>query len=261
MRNILGLLIVILFWSCNAKVKQPEIVQEKESSAPFKVLVLTERGGQHGKFTDAGLKWLAEQSGKMNFEVTEINNTQQVNDECLAQYKVIIQLDYPPYTWTADAEKAFTKYIDEGLGGWIGFHHATLLGEFDGYPMWQWFSDFMGGIRFKNYIAALASGKVQVEDTKHPVMKGVDPSFILTNDEWYTFDKSPRPNVHVLANVDESSYNPASDIKMGDHPVVWVNESKKARNVYFLMGHSNTLFDSKDFTTMFSNAILWASGK
>lgn len=32
-----------------------------------KVLVLTERGGQHGGFTDAGLKWLTDESRKMNF--------------------------------------------------------------------------------------------------------------------------------------------------------------------------------------------------
>ena len=180
---------------------------------------------------------------------------------CYQNYKVVIQLNYPPYTWNETAMAAFVKYIDEGRGGWVGFHHATLLGEFDGYQMWNWFSDFMGGIRFENYIAATASGKVNVEDRNHPVMKGVSTSFVIDGDEWYTFNKNPRPNVHVLATVDESSYTPASDIKMGDHPVVWVNENKKARNVYFLMGHDGILLKNKDFTTMVSNAILWAAGK
>jgi type 1 glutamine amidotransferase len=151
------------------------------------------------------------------------------------------------------------RYIDEGQGGWIGFHHATLLGEFDGYPLWHWFSDFMGGIRFQNYIAEKADGTVRVEDAAHPVMKNVSSSFVIPDDEWYTFDKNPRPNVRVLANVDESTYKPASTVKMGDHPVVWVNPHKAARNVYFLMGHSPKLFDSKDFTTMFTNAIEWTS--
>ena len=117
----------------------------------------------------------------------------------------------------------------------------------------------MGGIRFKNYIAPLATATVNLEDTLHPVMNGVNKSFIIPNDEWYTFDKSPRANVHVLASVDESTYTPYSDIKMGDHPAIWTNQKMKARNIYFLMGHSKTLFDSKDFINMFSNAILWAS--
>ncbi len=64
-------------------------------------------------------------------------------------------------------------------------------------------------------------------------MKDVPASFVVPDDEWYTYDKSPRPNVHVLANVDESSYTPASDIKMGDHPVVWVNESKEGTQCLF----------------------------
>ncbi len=67
----------------------------------------------------------------------------------------------------------------------------------------------------------------------------------------------PRPNVHVLANLDEFTYTPASDIKMGDHPVVWVNENIKARNVYFQIGHSSKLYETEGFTTMSQNAINW----
>ncbi len=226
-----------------------------------KVLVLTERGGQHGGFTDAGLKWLAAEGAKRNFSITEINNAKNITEAYLSQFSLVIQLDFPPYTWPKEAEDAFVKYIEEGHGGWIGFHHATLLGEFDGYPMWQWFSDFMGGVRFNNYIAPLANGTLIVEDKQHPVMKDVPASFVVPDDEWYTYDKSPRPNVHVLANVDESSYTPASDIKMGDHPVVWVNKSKKARNVYFQIGHSSKLYETEGFTTMFRNAIDWTLGR
>jgi type 1 glutamine amidotransferase len=225
----------------------------------FKVLVLTERGGQHGAFTDAALHWLGEKSKEMDFELVEINDTKPMKEEYLSQFKLIIQLDYPPYSWTREAETAFVRYIDEGRGGWIGFHHAALLGDFDGYPMWDWFSDFMGGIRFKNYIPAKADALVKIENPSHPVMKGVSPSFILPSDEWYTFNRSPRPDVNVLASVDESSYSPPSDVKMGDHPVIWSNPFKAARNVYFLMGHSAELFESPDFKIMFRNAIEWAS--
>jgi type 1 glutamine amidotransferase len=248
---------------CNTKGTQTQEnkIGKSANDKPFKALVLTERGGQHGGFTDAGIKWLEAFSEENNFEFTEINNTKQINDEFLSQYSVIIQLDYIPYTWSKEEQDAFIKYIEEGKGGWVGFHHATLLGEFDGFPMWQWFSDFMGGIRFRNYVAALATATVNVEDTEHPVMKDISKSFSIPDDEWYIFDKSPRENVHVLASVDETTYSPDSDIKMGDHPAVWTNPKMKARNVYFLMGHSKTLFDSEDFIKMFSNAILWAAGE
>lgn len=254
----LCLIIAIILLSCNAKSSSKK---GTEAQKPFRALVLSESGGHHVPFSKAGLKWLEEMAAQHNFTFTSVHNTRSMTDDELAKYDLIIQLDYVPYSWT-DAEKAaFEKYIDEGRGGWVGFHHATLLGNFDGYPMWKWFSGFMGGIEYRNYIAELADGTVVVEDKKHPVMKNVNPSFVVPDDEWYIFDRSPRPNVRVLATVDESTYEPDSDIKMGDHPVVWINENKKARNVYFLMGHSPVLFDSDDFKTMFINAILWTAGR
>lgn len=226
----------------------------------FRVLVLTEKGGQHAGFTDAARLWLEKESRTLGFSWTEINHTDSIDETYLKRFDVVVQLDYPPYGWTSQAEKAFILYIDEGRGGWVGFHHATLLGEFDGYPMWQWFSDFMGGIRFQNYIAPLADGTVHVGDARHPVMRGVSDSFVIADDEWYTFDRNPRPHVRVLATVDEASYRPASEIRMGDHPVIWTNEAKAARNVYFLMGHSGKLFDTPDFVRLFRNALVWAAG-
>lgn len=230
-------------------------------TAKFKALVLTERGGLHEGFVVAALAWLQNFSAKQDFEYTIINNTDAVNKQYLSDYQLFIQLNFPPYMWSKEAEEAFIQYIEEGKGGWIGFHHATLLGEFDGYSMWNWFSQFMGGIRFKNYIAERASGTVYVENAEHPVMKGVPSSFTITDDEWYVFDKDPRPNVQVLAHVDEQSYQPPSAIKMGDHPVIWSNNKMKAPNIYFLMGHHENLFKSKAFMTMFGNAILWAADK
>ena len=227
----------------------------------FKALVLAERGDQHEKFVVAALDWLNAFSAANNFEITVINHARDIDDTLLSKYQLIIQLNYPPYNWGDKAMAAFVKYIEEGRGGWVGFHHATLLGEFDGYPMWNWFSGFMGGIRFKNYIAATASGTVNVEDRNHPVMKGVPFSFVIPDDEWYTYNIDPRPNVHILASVDESTYKPVSDIKMGDHPVIWINEKMKARNIYFQMGHGPTLFNSVEFKTMVGNAILWAAEK
>lgn len=226
-----------------------------------KALVLNEGGGQHGPFTAKAMEWLRGYAAANGFAITELRNANPITAGFLDSYAVVIQLDFPPYTWPEAAEKAFESYIDEGKGGWVGFHHATLLGEFDGYGLWQWFSDFMGGIVFKNYIAPLADGTVTVEDAGHPVMAGVPATFTLLDDEWYTYNVSPRPNVRVLASVDEDSYSPASDIRMGDHPVVWVNPSKRARNVYFQFGHSPKLFQSEAFVRLFSNAISWAIGK
>ena len=232
----------------------------QERTPRFRVVALAEHGGIHKPFVDAAKLWLGKFAEENSFAVDYIEDTEKVNDDFLAQYKLFMQLNYPPYNWTDTAKAAFIKYIEEGRGGWIGFHHATLLGEFDGFPIWPWFRDFMGGIRFKNYIATFVSGMVNIEDKNHPAMKGVPSPFVIENEEFYTYDKSPRPNVHVLASVDEKTYTPTTDLKMGDHPVIWTNDHVKARNIYIFMGHHGELFQNAAFTQIVKNSILWAAG-
>lgn len=227
----------------------------------FRVLAIYENGGHHVEYSKRAKIWLNALAAKKDFIIDYIQNTDNIDSAYLSKYQLFIQLDYPPYGWKDKAVKAFEQYIEEGRGGWIGLHHATLLGEFDGFPMWEWFYHFMGDIKFKNYIATFASGEVKVENRQHPIMKGVPQQFLVKQEEWYTYDQSPRNNVKVLASVNENSYQPNGNVKMGDHPVVWTNPKYKARNVYIFMGHSPNLFDNPAYVKLFTNAIFWAAGK
>jgi type 1 glutamine amidotransferase len=228
---------------------------------PFKVIAIAEAGGIHKPFVNAAKVWLQKEAQTYNFTVDYIEDTKLINDSFLAQYKLFIQLNYPPYNWTPTATSAFEQAIERGTIGWIGFHHATLLGEFDGFSMLPWFSRFMGDITFTQYIPTFVTGTVLVEDRVHLAMKGLPRSFKIENEEWYTWNRSPRTNVHVLASVDENTYTPETAIKMGDHPVVWTNEHVKARNIYIFMGHHPELFQDSNFTTLFHNCIIWAAGR
>src|SRR5882724_2030742 len=212
-----------------ANLSQAQPALPGTAAAPkFRVLALAEPGGHHVEFTKAAKPWLKKCGEESGFEVDYITNTASITAAFLARYQLVLQLDFVPYGWKPEAMAAFKAYIEEGRGGWVGLHHATLLGDFDGYPMWPWFSDFMGTIKFTNYIPKFTSGTVRVEDKAHPCMKEVPESFIIPKEEWYTYDRSPRTNVHVLASVDEATYSPASTMKMGDHPVIWSNEHMAA---------------------------------
>jgi len=252
--SAMWLFILLLVCAATAKAAVAE-----QGTTKFRVIAIAESGGIHQPFVDAAKIWLNKLASENNFAVDYIENTDKIDDAFLSRYQLFIQLNYPPYNWTPTAQAAFVKYIEEGRGGWIGFHHATLLGEFDGFQMWPWFSNFMGGIRFTGYISTFADGAVTVEDNAHPVMKGVKTPFLISQEEWYTWDKSPRPNVHVLASVNENTYTPDTKIKMGDHPVIWTNEHYKARNIYIFMGHHPDLFQNPAFTTIFKNSIFWAA--
>ena len=230
---------------------------KKATLPPRKVLVLAERGGLHEPFTATGLQWLEDNKERFNMQLVVLNTAENIPQGELGNYHLVLQLNHPPYAWSKEAQLDFQDYINRGVGNYIGFHHASLLGEFDGYGMWQWFSDFMGGVRYENYIADKCDATVQVEDRLHPVMNDIPGTFVIEDDEWYTYNKDPRRNVHVLAHVDESSYTIKTNIKMGDHPVIWTNPSKGARNVYFQFGHSKLLFDNPVFVKMFENALNW----
>ena len=231
----------------------------RASVSKFKVLALAEPGGHHVEFTKAAKPWLTKCGNENGFEVDYVTNTVTITETFLAKYQLVLQLDFVPYGWKPQAMAAFKDYIEKGRGGWVGLHHATLLGNFDGQPIWPWFSDFMGSIKFKNYIPKFSSGTVRVEEKGHPCMKGVPESFVISKEEWYTYDRSPRTNVHVLASVDEATYSDPSAVRMGDHPVIWTNERMAARNVYIFMGHGPWLLENEAFTTIFRNAILWAA--
>lgn len=235
--------------------------QQNTGNPAFNALVLYENRGHHLAFTNAAIPWLNQLAAEKNFSIDYLTKVDSIDEDLLKKYQVLIQLDYVPYAWPEKAQHAFIKYMEGGKGGWVGLHHASLLGDFDGYKMWTWFHEFMGNIQFKNYIPTFAAGEVIIEDSMHPVVKGLPKRFWIEKEEWYTYDKSPRPSVHVIAHVDESGYTPFSDIKMNDHPVIWSNEKMKAKNVYIFMGHAPELINNTAFTTLFSNAIIWAAGK
>ncbi len=231
--------------------------EKKGVEAPRRILVLAERGGLHEGFTAAALKWLSGLAPKLNAEMVVLESAKNIKAGEIDSYHLILQLNYPPFAWSKASQEDLQRYIDKGLGGYIGFHHASLLGEFEGYGLWDWFSQFMGNILYNNYIAETTDGVVQTEDTDHPVMKNVPATFTIESDEWYTYNRNPRKEVHVLAHVDECSYKTDTKVKMGDHPVIWTNTQKPARNVYFQFGHSKALLENAAFLQMFENALHW----
>src|SRR5258708_7472523 len=134
----------------------------------WRVLVLYENGGHHIAYSKRAKIWLDQLAANSGFDIDYIQKPDAIDDSMLSRYRLFIQLDYPPYGWPEKAVAAFERYISKRKGGWIGFHHASLLGEFDGFPMWEWFSRFMGDIRYVDYIPTFVQVTVNVENTRHP---------------------------------------------------------------------------------------------
>lgn len=250
---------ILLFALPTANPAQP--TQPPSPFTPrFRALALAESGGHRIPFTESAKPWLKKCGEEKGFALGDISNAATMNEALLAQHPLVRQWDFAPCGWNREAMAAFEAYIATGKGGWVGLHHAALLREFEGHPMGPWFSGSMGNLRYKGHIPTVAPAKVSVEDKSHPCMKDVPPSFVIANEEWYTWDRSPRPNAHVLASVEEDTYSPASDAEMGAHPVIWTNERLAARNVHIFMGHGPDLLEHQAFTTILRNAMPWALG-
>ena len=221
----------------------------------FKAIVILSRADDHIKMMNSARPFLQQMADENNFTVEITDDTSNLNDANLKQYQVVIQLQQAPFDMSAEQQDALQRFIVEGKG-WVGIHAAGLTGKNFVSPSkryWQWFEELMGNVIYSPH-PAFQKGTVIVEDRKHPVTRNLPAKFEVA-DEWYEFDKSPRPNVHVLATADESSYK--QNKPMGDHPIIWTNP-KYRRMIYIGIGHDASLCKDDNFYTLVRDAILWA---
>ena len=165
----------------------------------FKALVILSKADDHIKMMTSSGPFLEKMAKENNFLVDITDDTSQLNDKSLDQYQVLIQLQQAPFDMSDGQQAAVQRFITQGRG-WVGIHAAGLTGKQFISPSrryWQWFEDFMGGVVYSPH-PKFQKGTVIVEDRKHPATKNLPPTFEVS-DEWYAFDKSPRPNVHVPA--------------------------------------------------------------
>jgi hypothetical protein len=87
-------------------------------------------------------------------------------------------------------------------------------------------------------------------------------------DELYHFDRKPRPFVHPLLLLNESTYatamgvNSSGALENGDHPIVWCRQFDGGRWFVNVLGHNWELFTSTPwFQKLVIEGILFAAGK
>jgi uncharacterized protein len=224
----------------------------------FKVLVVASSDPDHSAMIAKAEPFLATLAAENHFVLDFTKDANQINEANLAMYQVFIQLHLAPFNMSASQQKAMQKFIEDGHG-WIGVHAAGLTGKqflAPGTPYWQWFENLMGDIVYSPH-PAIQTGSVVLEDRGHPVTRNLPKSFEI-RDEWYEFDKSPRPLVRVLARADESSYKPNKP--MGDHPIIWTNEHYR-RALYIGIGHDPAACSDANFAILMRDAILWAASR
>ncbi|MBK7405330.1 MAG: ThuA domain-containing protein [Phycisphaerales bacterium] len=225
---------------------QPET---KTPDEPFRVLVYSRTAGfRHDSIPD-GIAAITSLGDANGFKVDSTEDPEQFTDENLDQYSVVVFLSTTGDVLGDDQEKAFERFIAKGRG-YVGIHAAADT-EYD----WPWYGELVGGY-FKSH-PAIQPADVRVEDHNHPATKHL-PDIWHRVDEWYNYRQNPRGQVHVLLDLDESTYQNGA---MGDdHPIAWYHEFGGGRAFYTGCGHTKESYTEPEFVQHMLGAILWAAG-
>ena len=128
--------------------------------------------------------------------------------------------------------------------------HAAADTEYD----WSWYGGLVGA-----YFAShppVQPATVRITDPDHPSMAGLPAAWTRT-DEWYDFRTDPSPSVHVLATVDESTYQ--GGVMGGDHPIAWCHEYDGGRAWYTGLGHTVESYAEEEFLRHLLGGIRYAA--
>ncbi|GAB3041923.1 ThuA domain-containing protein [Natronobiforma cellulositropha] len=170
----------------------------------------------------------------------------------LAAYDVVVWNNTTGSPLEHAQREAFEAYIRDG-GGYAGIHAAA-----DTHYHWDFYSDLVGA-QFEDH-PPVQDGEIAVTDRDHPSTRHL-PERWTAEDEWYDYDRNPRGDVHVLATLDEDSYDGAGmDGGRADHPIAWCHEVDDGRAWYTGRGHTQAAFDEEAFLEHLLYGICWAGG-
>ncbi len=215
----------------------------------FSVLVFSKTTGfRHDSIPD-GIAAIQQLGADYNFSVVATEDDAQFTDDNLAGYSVVVFLNTSGTVLNDEAKAAFVRYIESGHG-FVGIHSAT-----DTEYGWPWYGQLVGAY-FQNH-PAIQQATVDVVDQEHPSTVDL-PALWVRTDEWYNFQTNPRGSVHVLAVVDETTYNGGT---MGaDHPISWCHEFDNGRSWYTAMGHTRETYGEPLYQSHIRGGIFYAAG-
>ena len=248
MRLALRFLSTLLLVQC---IATPSFAQKPR----FKVLAFysAKTEPDHVHFAEDAVKFFTDRSARENFTFEATSNWDDLNENRLKGYQVVVWLNDSPHAPTQ--RSAFEHFMQRG-GAWLGFHAA---GYNDEDTHWPWFVDLLGGAVFDINSWPPLPAHIVIGDPTHPVMSGLPSYFESPANEWYVWKPSPRLNkdVRVLATLNTASYPLGfKDVLLsGDLPVVWTNT--KYKMLYMNMGHGDKIFESPIQNQLIDNALNW----
>jgi hypothetical protein len=257
--GIRGLLLVVL---CAGFLDRGNA---QESKPLFKVIAFytAKSDAAHISFVHEANKWFPEMAKIHNFHYDSTNDWNNLNEEFLKQYQVVVFLDTRPEL--PEQRRSFQQYMEAG-GAWMGFHFAGFALTPSAFNQdWDWYHNvFIGAGQYKGNTWRPTAAVLRVEDRKHPATKHLPKTFLSAPNEWYSWEKelTTNPDIHILLSIDTSSFplgtgpKPHEIWHSGYYPVVWTNRHYKM--LYLNMGHNDIDYDNgtnAELSFQFANTI------
>jgi type 1 glutamine amidotransferase len=228
---------------------------------PTAILVFTKTNGfRDDASVEAATEALQTIAAKRGWTAFVTDNGAVFNPVQLARFKAVVGNNISGNNLLPIQQAAFRDYMEKG-GGFVGIHGAGG----DPSYVWRWYVETLIGAQFKGHTMSphFQQATIDIEDRNDPATRHLGPTWIRT-DEWYSFERSPRDHVHVLASLDERSYSPKmwwKSVAMGvDHPIVWKHCVGKGRAFYTALGHTPSSYSEPAYVQMLTGAIAWAAG-
>ena len=230
------LLSCLFFFSCTKKT-------------PYKVLLFSKTAEFRHSSIEKGIESLSQLFEMKGIAVDATENANYFTEDSLKQYSAVIFLSTTGDVLNDSQQTDFERYIQAG-GGFVGIHSAT-----DTEYQWPWYNQLVG---------AYFDGHPPIQDAILNVIAKEDaccrhlPESWKLNEEWYNF-KSINPNVEILLEIDESTYEGG---KNGvHHPMVWKHQYDGGRSFYTALGHKEETFDNVLFLQHIYAGVEYAIGE
>jgi type 1 glutamine amidotransferase len=250
-----------------AAVAVTPVVSEAAGSAthakaqrPIRVLIFSKAYAFVHPSIKTGAKFFTSLNGGGEFRFTNSTDPKDLRVSNLRHYDVLLWNSSTGNVPLSNQDRAaLLDWVRHGHG-FVGIH-AAGDGEYD----WPQFSELVGGEFLMHWYDF---GGITTEPQTE-VLRNEDPDSAMTrhlpldwkiSDETYAWQVNPRPDVHVLLSLVNSSIAEGA-LYAPNQPLAWCRPFGSGRTFYTNQGHIESLFQNPDYVTEVLQGIRYAAGR
>lgn len=235
----------------------PSCTKSPKPDAPNRALIITGQNNHSWQGSTPVLKQILENSGLFSADVAQTpaaGKDMSAFKPDFSKYNLVV-LDYNGDPWPEETQTAFDAYVSGG-GGVLVYHAAD-----NAFPGWKAYNQMIGlggwgdrsekdgpYVRWRDgqIVRDTQPGRggshgqqhafrVTMRDTVHPIVKGLPPVWLHSQDELYSELRGPAENLTVLA----TAYADTARGGTGEHePALMTITYGKGRIFHTTLGHA-----------------------